>query len=88
MKLRRTKRRFELGIKLDMNKAYDCVESDFLEEVMVKMGFDRKWIDLIMKCVVTVDFSVIINGRPGRKFLPSRGLRQGDPLTLPFLVCK
>ncbi|KAM2614937.1 hypothetical protein TB2_029501 [Malus domestica] len=84
MKLRRTKRKFKLGIKLDMNKAYDLVEWDFLEEVMIKMGFDRRWVNLIMKCVVTVDFSILINGRTGRKLLTSQGLCQGDPLS-PYL---
>lgn len=49
MKLRKTKKKFELGIKLDMNKAYDRVDWDFLKEVMIKMEFDMRWIDLIME---------------------------------------
>ncbi|RXI07228.1 hypothetical protein DVH24_026364, partial [Malus domestica] len=80
--LRKTKRKFELGIKLDMNKAYDWVEWDFLQATMVKMGFDEKWIDLVMKCVLRVDFAGLINGKPGKIFKPTRGLRQGDLITL------
>ncbi|KAI5324303.1 hypothetical protein L3X38_033376 [Prunus dulcis] len=74
----------EAGLKIDMNKAYDRIERDFLEAVMIKMGFARVWIDLIMNCISTVSFAVIINGQPGKFFKPTRGLRQGDPLS-PYL---
>lgn len=73
----------EAGLKIDMNKAYDRIEWDFLEAVMIKMGFARVWINLIMNCI-SVSFAVIINGQPGKFFKPTRGLRQGDPLS-PYL---
>lgn len=73
-----------LGLKLDMSKAYDRVEWCFLEKMMLKIGFPESYTKMVMKCVETAEFSVLVNGQPSRKFRPSRGLRQGDPIS-PFL---
>jgi hypothetical protein len=55
---------------------------------MVKMGFALPWINLIMKCVETVSFSVRMNGQYSEYFTPSRGIRQGDPISpYLFLLC-
>ncbi|KAA3474148.1 reverse transcriptase [Gossypium australe] len=48
------------------------------------MGFDSDWVDSLKKCANTVSYSVVFNDYTGHTFIPSRGLRQGDPLS-PFL---
>ena len=70
-------RRKEKGVlyKLDIEKAYDQINWNFIVMVLKKMGFEEKWIVWIKWCISTASFSILINGSPAGFFNSSRGLR-------------
>lgn len=75
-------------MKLDMIKAYDRVEWTFLEVMMVGLGFPDSFVKLVMRCVSIVRYAIQINGSIEDFFNPSRGFRQGDPISpYLFLLC-
>ena len=77
-----------MAIKLDMSKAYERVEQGYLKNVMTKMGFNERWIGLIMVYVKIVTYSIIVNGEPQGLIHPTRGIPQGNPLCpFLFLLC-
>nr|CAN76350.1 hypothetical protein VITISV_025245 [Vitis vinifera] len=70
--------------KLNIEKAYDHVNWDFLFASLKKIGFGEKWMLWIKWCISSARFLVLVDGAPTGFFQSSRGLRQGDPLS-PFL---
>eukprot|EP00253_Pinus_taeda_P029800 PITA_29800 len=78
--------RKEVGMlmQFDLSKAYDKVSWAYLEAVLEAFGFSKQWIKWILALIKSPRYSILVNGAPSVPFSPSRGIRQGDPLS-PFL---
>ena len=69
---------------MDIKKAYDNINWQFLLKVLQKMGFGPKWLGWMWSCISIAKFSVLVNRVSVGFFPSSKGLRQGDPLS-PYL---
>ncbi|XP_062103573.1 uncharacterized protein LOC133814656 [Humulus lupulus] len=68
-------------IKIDISKAYDTVDWNFVEDLLNALNIPGRFVQLVMICIKSSSYSLLMNGRIQGGFQGVKGLRQGDPLS-------
>ncbi|KAK9984570.1 hypothetical protein SO802_034095 [Lithocarpus litseifolius] len=77
-----------IAVKIDLEKAYDKLKWNFIRVMLFRANLPKDLIDIIMSCVSSVSTSIMVNGEALEPIYPSRGIRQGDPLSsYLFILC-
>lgn len=74
-----------MALKIDLEKVYDLIRWDFIQQVLLDVGLDSTFINVIMNCIKSLSYNLLWNGSQTEFFTPKRGLCQGDPIS-PLLL--
>lgn len=76
------------GLKIYISKAYNRLEWSYLRAVLVKMGFDLRWVNLILFSISIVSYRILSQGSYFGSIVSEKDIRQGDLISLYlFILC-
>ena len=64
-------------IKVDLEKAYDRLNWQFIKDILVDVGLSENLVNTMMWCINSSNMQLLWNGATFQRFAPSRGIRQG-----------
>ncbi|CAA7031764.1 unnamed protein product [Microthlaspi erraticum] len=73
-------------LQIDITKAYDNVNWDFMVNILEALHLPQKFISWIRSCITSPHYSVALNGELVGFFPGKKGLRQGDPISSSLFV--
>lgn len=78
----------QMAIKVYFEKTYDRLSWNFIYETLCLAGVLMDLVRVIMECISSLIVQLLWNRELTKSFIPSRGIRQGDPI-LPyiFMLC-
>ncbi|XP_062093858.1 uncharacterized protein LOC133799886 [Humulus lupulus] len=68
-------------LKIDLSKAYDMLDWNFLEDILTEFRFPAKFIKWVMACLKDPIYLILMNGKVQGEFRGWKGLRQEDPIS-------
>nr|GME00746.1 splicing factor 3B subunit 2 [Ipomoea batatas] len=75
-------------LKIDLEKAYDRLDWEFIRDTLTDIGMNEDWIRNIMSCVTSSKLWILRNGKQLDQVTPTRGIRQGDAISpYIFVLC-
>ena len=75
-------------LKINLRKANDTLKWEFIKDMLISLNFPSHFINIVMACISSAQFSLILNESSMPLFRSKRGIRQGDPMSpLIFVIC-